>query len=177
MWESAQFNNRLQVTQLGLGTSSSDTSLWKLDYDFGSTDNNGNVKGQTITVPNQFQAVQNYTYDSLNRLKAATETIGGNQTWRQAFNFDRYGNRKFGASQTTTLGNCPTNICNPDINPANNRIVGANFDNAGNTTQDAEGRSFFYDGESKEALRSNIKIIPKEFADQRTPFSFPKKTS
>jgi hypothetical protein len=49
LWESAVFYSRLQVTQLGLGTSSTDTSQWKLDYDFGTTDNNGNLKAQTIT--------------------------------------------------------------------------------------------------------------------------------
>jgi RHS repeat-associated protein len=124
--------------------------LWKVNYDYGTTDNNGNVRSQQITVPNQFVANQVYTYDSLNRLKSARETISNAETWKQTFTFDRYGNRKFDASQTTTLGNCPANVCNPDINPANNRVVGANFDNAGNTTQDAEGRQFFYDGENKQ---------------------------
>lgn len=149
-WENTVFNSRLQPIQIGLGNSQTTQELWKVNYDYGTTDNNGNVKGQTITVPSQFTAVQNYTYDSLNRLKSATETIGGNQTWKQTFTFDRYGNRKFDASQTTTLGGCPVNVCNPDINPNNNRITTHNFDNAGNTTVDAEGRQFFYDGENKQ---------------------------
>jgi hypothetical protein len=33
--------------------------------------------------------------------------ISGNQTWKPTFIFDRFGNRKFDASQTTTLGDCP----------------------------------------------------------------------
>jgi len=42
--------------------------------------NNGNVTKQTITVPTVgqtpgFTAVQDYTYDSLNRLKSAVENI------------------------------------------------------------------------------------------------------
>jgi hypothetical protein len=130
-------------TQIGLGNSQTTQDLWKVNYDYGTTDNNGNVKGQTITVPSQFTAIQNYSYDSLNRLKQANETISGSQTWKQTFTFDRYGNRKFDASQTTTLGGCPVNVCNPDISTTNNRVVGHCFDNAGNTAQDAEGRTFF----------------------------------
>jgi RHS repeat-associated protein len=141
--------------------------LWKVNYDYGTTDNNGNVKSQQITVPSQFIAVQNYTYDSLNRLKQATETISGSQTWKQTFTFDRYGNRKFDASQTTTLGNCPANICNPDINSANNRVTTHSFDNAGNTTIDAEGRTFFYDAENKqkEVRNSSNQIIGQYLYD------------
>ncbi|NJM53113.1 MAG: hypothetical protein HC846_06805, partial [Blastocatellia bacterium] len=149
-WENTVFNSRLQPIQIGLGNSANTQELWKVNYDYGTTDNNGNVKSQQITVPNQFVANQVYTYDSLNRLKSATETISGSQTWKQTFTFDRYGNRKFDPNQTTTLGNCPANVCNPDINPANNKVVGHQFDNAGNTTVDAEGKQFFYDGENKQ---------------------------
>lgn len=74
-WENAVFNSRLQPTQLGLGTSSSDQSLWKVNYDYGTTDNNGNVKSQTITVPTITAIVQNYTYDSLNRIKSAEKRV------------------------------------------------------------------------------------------------------
>jgi len=49
-FESTQFNSRLQPTQIALGTSANNTSLLKLNYDYGTTDNNGNVKSQTITV-------------------------------------------------------------------------------------------------------------------------------
>ncbi len=31
----AQFNNRFQVTQLGLGNSATDKSSWQVDYEFG----------------------------------------------------------------------------------------------------------------------------------------------
>jgi RHS repeat-associated protein len=149
-WENTVFNSRLQPVQIGLGSSQNAQDLWKVNYDYGQADNNGNVKSQQITVPSQFTAIQNYTYDSLNRVKSANETISNSQTWKQTFSFDRYGNRKFDANQTTTLGNCPANICNPDINPANNRVTTHQFDNAGNTTIDAEGRKFFYDAENKQ---------------------------
>ena len=70
--------------------------------------------------------------------------------WKQTFTFDRYGNRNFDAGQTTTLGSCPTNVCQSNINLNNNRVTTHTFDNAGNTTVDAEGRQFFYDGENKQ---------------------------
>ncbi len=56
-WEMAKFNTRLQVTELGLGASSTDASLWKVNYDYGEIDddgifhaqkNTGNIAKQTL---------------------------------------------------------------------------------------------------------------------------------
>ncbi len=109
-WESTVFNSRLQPTQIALGTTQSTTGLLKLDYTYGSTDNNGNLVSQQITVPttgsnNGFSAVQTYTYDSLNRVKDADEqllvwtdtnfTSEPTKCWKQNFVYDRYGNRTF----------------------------------------------------------------------------------
>jgi hypothetical protein len=54
----------------------------RLDYEYGATAsvNNGNITKQTISVPTVglntgFTAVQDYTYDSLNRLKSAVENV------------------------------------------------------------------------------------------------------
>ena len=162
-WESTIFNSRLQPTQIALGNVQNAANLLKLNYDYGSNDNNGNVKSQQITVPTigsnaGFTAVQNYSYDSLNRLKDAKETISNNQTWKQTFQFDRFGNRTFDTSNgnTTTLAaNCPTNVCNPSANTTNNRLIGASYDSSGNTTIDAENRTFTYDAENKQIQVSN----------------------
>ncbi|HEV7646099.1 MAG TPA: hypothetical protein VGO50_19340 [Pyrinomonadaceae bacterium] len=94
-WESTQFNARMQSTQIALGTTTGSTGLLKLDYSYGTTQNNGNVQSQTITVPTVggsagFTAIQNYTYDQLNRLYDAVESISGS----------RYGSRP---SVTTVL--------------------------------------------------------------------------
>ena len=43
LWESAIMNSRDQVTELNLGNSPTDGSLWKLNYDYGEFDSNGNV--------------------------------------------------------------------------------------------------------------------------------------
>ncbi len=169
LWESAVFNSRLQVTQLGFGNSPTDTSLWKLNYDFGTTDNNGNVKGQMITVPGINPLVQTYSYDSLSRLKSVQETSNGNQTFKQTFLYDRYGNRNFDVNQTTTLGNCPANECNPQIDANTNRITsnGYTYDLAGNIITDVQGRSFTFNGDNKqvEVKDASNNVIGQYFYD------------
>jgi RHS repeat-associated protein len=173
-WESTQFNNRLQPTQLALGTSAADTSLWKLDFGYGTAaNNNGNVVTQTITAPTVgaaqgFVATQNYSYDSLNRLQSAAETINSAETWKQTYTFDRFGNRKFNLSQTTApvvgTGSEPK-VINPEIDSSTNRLKeyqdadstkDYEFDAAGNMTRDTAGRQFLYDGENKQKEVKNI---------------------
>jgi RHS repeat-associated protein len=168
-WEGTTFNARLQPTQIVLGTVQSATDSLKLNYDYGSTANNGNVLSQTITVPtvgvnNGFAAVQTYNYDSLNRLKDATENItpnGGSQTqsWKQTFTFDRYGNRNFDQANTTRPASFANpNVTNPTIDPSNNRFAsgqGYSYDSSGNTTAVAEGRAFVYDAENKQVSVSD----------------------
>jgi len=92
---------------------------------------------------------------------------GGSPTlsWKQAFTFDRYGNRNFDEANTTTLprdcvqaGNpvvCESvrPVVNPSVNPLNNRFSsgqGWSYDAAGNTTADPQGRTFTYDAENKQ---------------------------
>jgi RHS repeat-associated protein len=171
-WENTSFNNRLQPTQIGLGTSATNQGLLKLNYDYGSTDNNGNIKSQTIAVPTigasqGFTAVQTYSYDSLNRLKSVDEKSNNATTWKQTYTFDRYGNRRFDTANnnTTTLpANCQTTICNPENNTANNRLIGTTYDNGGNTTTDASGRTFIYDAENKQIkVRNGATVIGEYF--------------
>jgi len=157
-FENTLYNSRLQPVQIGLGSSATNQNLLELNFDYGATDNNGNVKSQTITVPITenvlgFTAQQTYSYDSLNRIKQAAETINNNQTpnWKQTFAYDRFGNRRFDEANTTTLAqNCPTGVSNPTIDSATNKLIGYQFDNAGNTKTDAENRTFTYDGENKQ---------------------------
>jgi len=150
----------------------------KLDYSYNTpnvADNNGNVKSQTITVPTVgqnpgFTATQNYTYDSVNRLKSASETISGNQSWKQTFLYDRFGNRNFDTNNTTTLGNCQTAVCNPTIDISKNRFTtaqGYTYDLSGNIITDAEGRTFTYDAENKqkEVRDAQNQVIGQYFYD------------
>lgn len=167
-WESMQFNSRMQPTQIALGTVQNGSDKLKLDYNYGNTNNSGNILSQTVTVPTVgtnegFTAVQNFTYDSLNRVKDAQETISGIETWKQTFNYDRYGNRTFDTASnntTTLLAGCPTNVCNPAANQANNRLIGHQFDGSGNATADAENRTFVYDAENRQVeVRDSLNNI------------------
>jgi RHS repeat-associated protein len=149
LWETAQLNSRLQVTQLGLGTSPTDTSVWKLNYDFvGTTNNDGNIKSQTLTTPNAVYT-QTFQYDSLNRLKQAEEKVSGNQTWVQNFSYDRYGNR-VGFNQTV---NGQTTNGTPSVDVNTNRFntgQGYVYDFAGNVVQDPQNRQFVFNGDNKQ---------------------------
>ena len=102
------------------------------------------------------------SYDSLNRIRDAKEMTGTTQQWKQTFDYDRYGNRRFDEANTTTIArNCTDGsgavVCandvpavNPTINTANNRLDGYTFDDAGNTTVDAMNRQFIHDAENKQ---------------------------
>jgi RHS repeat-associated protein len=162
-FENTTFNSRLQPIQIGLGSSATSQNLLKLNFDYGVADNNGNVKSQTITTPTVgnvagFTATQNYTYDSLNRLKSAVETIPNQTGWKQTFKYDRYGNREFDTqnNNTNTLANgCPVAVCNPQASPTNNKLVGTTYDDAGNTKIDASNQSYVYDAENKMVKAKN----------------------
>jgi RHS repeat-associated protein len=158
-WESAQFNQRLQVTQIGLGSSQNTTNLWKTNYAYGEIDandnlnegkNNGSVARQTTNfsgLANPF--VQSYKYDSLNRLTEAKEINGTTQTFKQNFGYDRFGNR---TSFNQLIGTTQTNQT-PAIDPANNRFTtgqGFTYDFDGNLIADNLGRSFTFNGDNKQ---------------------------
>jgi RHS repeat-associated protein len=166
-WETTQYNSRLQIKQIGLGNSESDTSLLKLEFGYGANNqNNTNLREQKISFAGLAQSiVQSYSYDELNRLKTSTETNQGSSTviWQEAFSFDRYGNRSFDELNTTTInrtctptnqnpnGVCNRNVVNPTIDTATNRFADGQvyeYDAAGNLTKDADGRLFAYDAEN-----------------------------
>ena len=124
------------------GLTRTNSSLLQLDYGYGSTNNNGNLQSQTISVAGLTLA-QTYTYDELNRLKSATELSNGQPSWKQTYNYDRFGNRTFdGTNNNTTLpviNDQNTNLTNPSISEVNNRISSAGYDHdpAGNLKCDA----------------------------------------
>ncbi len=159
-WETAKFNTRLQVTELGLGASATDAGLWKVNYEYGELDangnvvtskNTGNIAKQVLTIPGT-SFVQAYKFDSLYRLTEAKETTGANQNWIQNWTFDRYGNR------TSMSQNVAGTVMNstPTIDANANRFVltGTNFqyDLNGNLIRDAEGRQFTFNGDNKQTV-------------------------
>jgi RHS repeat-associated protein len=167
LWETAQYNERLQLTQIGLGTSPTDKSLFKIDYEYGELDANGNVETiknvgdiakQTTTIPTT-SFVQTYKYDALNRLTEAKEKTGETQNWKQTFDYDRFGNRTsfsqiVGSTQLQLNG-----INNPTIDQTSNRFTTAQgyvYDYNGNLIQDAEGRILKFNGDNKQIEVKNV---------------------
>jgi YD repeat-containing protein len=82
-----------------------------------------------------------------------------NPRWKQTFQYDRYGNRRFNTdnNNTTTLGSCSQAVCNPLINTSDNRITKDqngdqvneyDYDKNGNLTRDAQSKKFTYDAEN-----------------------------
>ena len=138
------YNNRLQVSEIKLATYTTRTALVDLDlvYNYGTTNNNGNLQSETyLSNVSGLNYTQNFSYDSLNRLATATETAGGNTSWTQSNGYDRYGNRGI------DLGNGQQNL---SFNPSNNRITtsGYSYDDAGNLLTDG-AHSYTYDAENK----------------------------
>lgn len=74
------------------------------------TDNTGLLKKQEVYIPNDDQISgytlrwQQFNYDSLNRLKWVREVIGGTEQWKQAFTYDRFGNRTIDTALTYGTG-------------------------------------------------------------------------
>jgi len=144
------YNSRLQPMNISLG------SLLTLAYDYGSSNNNGNVQSLTITPGSgQTPFVQNFLYDPLNRLQCASETVSGAQQWKQTFGYDRSGNRWFDVANTTAslLGPLTSQT---DVSATSNRIAksGYSYDAAGNLCWEP-GKSYTYDAENRLVTATN----------------------
>ncbi|MBK7708297.1 MAG: hypothetical protein IPJ30_21720 [Acidobacteria bacterium] len=105
-WETAKFNERAQLTEIGIGVGVSDNNVWKLEYKYGELEsgsvnankNTGNIARSVMTVAGIANPiVQNYKYDSLHRLTEAEEknntTENAGQNWTLQVNQPRSGGR------------------------------------------------------------------------------------
>jgi len=178
-WETAKFNSRMQVTELGLGNGSNDASIWKTNYEYGElqsdgsvdvSKNTGNIAKQTLTVPGT-SFVQSYSYDSLYRLTEATEKTGSVTNWTQNWEYDRYGNRIGFSQNIAGVMTAP----NPSVDVNTNRFntgQGFTYDKNGNIVADVDpvtsgARSFTFNGDNKqtEIKDANGVGIAKYFYD------------
>jgi len=162
LWETTQSNERHQLTQVGLGTTQTNNNLFKIDYEYGelsvdgstvdAAKNIGMIAKTTTTIPTT-NFVQTFKYDAINRLTEAVEKNGVTQNWKQTFGYDRFGNRN-SRYQIIGGGVLPiNNITLPTINQTDNRFTtgqGYVYDFNGNLVQDAQGRTFTFDGNDKQ---------------------------
>jgi RHS repeat-associated protein len=152
LWEQTNYNVRLQPLEIGLGPNGSsslasaiDGSKMDLVYDYGVTNNNGNVLGQTIKIANMTIGAQTYAYDFLNRLKTATE----NNAWAQTYSYDRWGNMAVTQSQNIGLTQLTPQDLSAFSTSNNNRMVNCGYDGAGNLASDQQGNIYSYDAENR----------------------------
>ena len=148
------YNNRLQPTQIKLGTSGNPTSVVSLGYTYGTTNNNGNILTHSYSGAG-LSYTQNFGYDSLNRLITSNENSGSN--WSETNGYDRYGNR------WVALGGGVQSLY---FNTSNNRITGSSYDNAGNLLNDGS-HSYTYDAENKIAKVDTISAYVYDGEGQR----------
>jgi len=126
------YNNRLQPTAIKLGTSGAPTSIVSVTYNFGTTNNNGNLLS-TSYAGGGLGYTQTFGYDPVNRLTTSQEGA----SWSQTNSYDRYGNR-------SVVGGALA------FSPNNNRITNAgySYDGSGNLTNDT-AHSYTFDAENK----------------------------
>ncbi len=158
------YNSRGQLTEILAATTGNDTS-WnrgKIVNDYSGADNNGNLRKQTVYIPNKDQNTsstswyQQYEYDSLNRLTQVHEHASNtNLLWQQQFVYDRYGNRTIDYNITSS------GVPRPQftVNTVNNRLGVPSgqsgtmtYDSAGNLTTDtysALAVARLYDAENR----------------------------
>ena len=142
------YNDRLQATEIKLGTSGNPTSIVSLGYGYGTTNNNGNVLTHTYNGGG-LSYTQTFAYDTLNRLTTSSES---GSSWSQTNAYDRYGNRWI------DLGGGNQSLY---FNTANNRITGRSYDAAGNLLNDGL-HSYSYDAENK---ITNVDSVPAYIYD------------
>ena len=133
------YNSRQQLAEILTSTTGND-DLWdrgKIRNDYSlqcsgagcdATDNNGNLRKQTVFIPKKDQNssdtswYQQYDYDELNRLKRVHEYTGNTALdWQQEYLYDRWGNRRIDTNVTKTFG---SGINNRDfsVEDATNRL-------------------------------------------------------
>lgn len=173
--ETFTLNDRFQMTQQELKKGSD--VLQKYVYGYGhidptsgnldTTKNNGQLSVVESYIGSNKQATQKFKYDHIGRLKESAEYRGdnGNLTYKQVFDFDRFGNLYRKAANNGTSGQqnpLPyTAIEDSDISKTTNRFASdTTYDEAGNVTDDDKFRdmTFAYDANGRQikAARSSV---------------------
>lgn len=144
------YNNRLQAIEIKLGTSGTPTSVVDLTYNYGTTNNNGNLLSDGYSGGGLTYS-QSFGYDQLNRLTTSNENGGAN--WSQTNSYDQYGNRSIVGGGLSF-----------DLNT--NRLSGWSYDAAGNLLNDGV-HSYVFDAENKIRKVDNVAAYVYDGEGQR----------
>ncbi|HEY6803608.1 MAG TPA: DUF4214 domain-containing protein [Pyrinomonadaceae bacterium] len=154
IYNKRNYNSRQQLTEILVSTSGGDSS-WnrgRIVNDYGTTNNNGNLKAQSTYIPLNEQNPsstswsQTYNYDYLNRLTTTAELNALNQPqWQQTYIYDRFGNRSVDLGQTSQLAGVGSRV-QTTISSSSNRLYAPgetdqshsliDYDSAGNQIKD-----------------------------------------
>jgi RHS repeat-associated protein len=168
------YNKRLQPSTI-TASKPNNSLVQSLTYDFHlNTADNGNVF--KITNGKDANRTQNFTYDSLNRIKtAATQGTTGSTCWGQKFGYMSNGSFVYGPDPWGNLTEIQSTQCSsPTLSQAittkNQFASPMVYDAAGNLTNDgahpftydtenrlatAGGVTYTYDGDGKRVKKSN----------------------
>jgi RHS repeat-associated protein len=164
------YNNRLQTTEIRLGTLNNLESIFGIYNIYGTAQNpnvqdpditllaqnNGNIARTKYFISGTLQYTQTFLYDRLNRLEQAVEYNNGNYTdaeraWYKTCEYDRWGNRGIKTASTSdNLDGGNTALQLADFSGANNRIIRAGYlyDSAGNLIVEPR-KTYTYDGANR----------------------------
>lgn len=135
--EALTYNNRLELATSKISSS----ILTAANHSYSFADTSGKNNGTLLKLTDSLNAArtQTFTYDALNRLSTATETL-----WGLSYKYDAWGNL---LQQNVTAGSAPT--LNVLVN-GSNQLTGSGFgyDAAGNLVADGS-HSYQYDAESR----------------------------
>lgn len=171
LWERSTFNVRGGLTRVTLGGTSTSSESVDISIGYQATADNGNVSAISMSENGSQSKIQSFQYDELNRITSAAERSQDSLIWRQAFNYDRFGNRRYDEIQTTTLPrNCLAGfvqtVCasdrkrlNPSLSNTDNKPVrdqdgdgvdDFRVDSSGNVLTDPTGLTFYYDSNHRQ---------------------------
>jgi YD repeat-containing protein len=149
-----------------------------------AADNNGNLMKQEVYIPNNDPMtsyttwLQQYDYDTLNRLQRVHEYTGNTALdWQQEHVYDRYGNRTIDGNSAKTFGN-GINSAQMSVSTFTNRMYGpgetdashtqVDYDAAGNQTKDltaaSGGGTRVYDAENRMTSAGSAGVTPATYA-------------
>jgi RHS repeat-associated protein len=156
IYNKLNYNTRGQLVAVLASTSGDDATFdrGKIANDYGTTDNNGNLKQQTVYITSQTYWNQRYGYDSLNRLTSVGEYLNGSSeaAWQQSYNYDRWGNRLINNNSSATWGDGINNVV-ATVDPVSNQMYAS-----GDTSLPMNQRQVQYDfagNQTKDNLTSN----------------------
>lgn len=161
-------------------------------YGNGGTNNNGNLIRQDhfmpadISISNWAMNYQEYTYDSLNRLKTAAESSqtpsGVTPTLQQAFTYDRWGNRTIDQANTWAKDgtvwvedSVPTGAtASSDGGDSWNWVTSSPSAYSGTSSQQSniysgEHQHFFYGATATLSVSTNDKLYAYVYLDPSNP--------